>query len=618
MRKNNSVFYYIFIAVSLIIIGSSMAVMFKSINKRSQSEAVSKANYSSDVNKNYVDNLFSDALDNLKIIANCVEDVDVNDSKELSKRLMVNSSYFSEISFVDNKGIRRYGKSMYSQFAESPAFINAMKGKASIDDGVSIDSDNRCQISMFAPVMNKGKVKGVLIGSVLQSKLNNLFDMNVMNDAVGMCVIDLSGNYICGSNSFFGKAGSSNSNYFSFVKNVELLDDHVDAYMMKEIIKNGNDFEVRYKKSGKTNIMVGQVIKTNKWYVVSDINEAFANSSGKVISVKNIILFILLFADFVLIIGSIVFLVNNRYKDRALIDKIEALVKVEGAILFEYNFNPKSFSIFLSYGKFPVTDKKRFLGECVYDVFDYVHEDDMSIRSRLRKFFESGETLFSSELRIKNLNGEYAWYEWYKITGTVIRDKEGNNISFVGKLTDADKQIAEEKNLVQRAENDLLTGVFNKKTMEEKITKLLEDRKTDRYYIFFMVDLDNFKNVNDTLGHIYGDKAICDTANALSEIFKTNAVVGRLGGDEFAVCAIYDSFDEESLSQYIAKKAEQIRKANLRSYTDGASRVDISSSIGISVSPNDGTDFQSLYKNADMALYESKKSGKNKYTRFSI
>ena len=175
--------------------------------------------------------------------------------------------------------------------------------------------------------------------------------------------------------------------------------------------------------------MVGQVIKTNKWYVVSDINEASANSSGKVMSVKNIILFILLFADFVLIIGSIVFLVNNRYKDRALIDKIEELVKVEGAILFEYNFNPKSFSIFLSYGKFPVTDKKRFLGECVYDVFDYVHEDDISIRSRLRKFFESDETLFSSELRIKKLNGEYAWYEWYKITGTVIKDKEGNNIS---------------------------------------------------------------------------------------------------------------------------------------------------------------------------------------------
>lgn len=618
MRKNNSVFYYIFIAVSLIIIGSSMAVMFKSINKRSQSEAVSKANYSSDVNKNYVDNLFSDALDSLKVIANSVEDVDINNNKELTKRLIVDSNYFSELSLIDNKGIRRYGKCMYTQFVKNAAFESAMKGRASIDNSITLDSDNRKQISMFVPVMDKGKVKGVLVGSILQSKINNLFNMNVMHDGEGMCVIDVSGNYICGSDSFFGKAGTSNTNYLSYIKSVELLDGNKDAYMIKEIIKNGNDFEVRYKKSGKTNIAVGQLLNTNKWYVVSDINEDSANGSGRVMSLKNIIIFVLLLADLLMIMATVIILAKDKYKDRALIDKIEALVKVEGAILFEYNFNPKSFSIFLSYGKFPVTDKKRFLGECVYDVFDYVHEDDISIRSRLRKFFESDETLFSSELRIKNLNGEYAWYEWYKITGTVIKDKEGNNISFVGKLTDADKQIAEEKNLVQRAENDLLTGVFNKKTMEEKITKLLEDRKTDRYYIFFMVDLDNFKNVNDTLGHIYGDKAICDTANVLSEIFKTNAVVGRLGGDEFAVCAIYDSFDEESLSQYIIKKAEEIRKANLRSYTDGASRVDISSSIGISVSPNDGTDFQSLYKNADMALYESKKSGKNKYTRFSI
>ena len=133
-----------------------------------------------------------------------------------------------------------------------------------------------------------------------------------------------------------------------------------------------------------------------------------------------------------------------------------------------------------------------------------------------------------------------------------------------------------------------------------------------------MVDLDNFKNVNDTLGHIYGDKAICDTANVLSDIFKTNALVGRLGGDEFAVCATYDAFDEESLSQYIIKKAEKIKAANQRSYTDGASQVNISSSVGIAVAPTDGEDFATIYQRADSALYKSKKTGKNKFTRFSI
>ena len=174
-----------------------------------------------------------------------------------------------------------------------------------------------------------------------------------------------------------------------------------------------------------------------------------------------------------------------------------------------------------------------------------------------------------------------------------------------------------EKNLVQRAENDMLTGVLNKKTMEEKMSNLLSENKADRYYIFYMVDLDNFKNVNDTLGHIYGDKAIADTGAELTKVFKNQALIGRLGGDEFAVCSSYDAFDEESLKNYIIKKAEQIKEANRRSYTDGANVVNITSSIGISVAPVDGTDFETIYKKADSALYKSKKTGKDRYTLFN-
>ncbi len=129
-----------------------------------------------------------------------------------------------------------------------------------------------------------------------------------------------------------------------------------------------------------------------------------------------------------------------------------------------------------------------------------------------------------------------------------------------------------------------------------------------------MVDLDNFKNVNDTLGHIYGDKAIADTAGALTEIFHSNAFIGRLGGDEFAVCAVYDAFDEESLMEFIIKNAEKVCEANRREYSDGANTVRISSSVGISIGPKDGRDFELLYKKADEALYNSKKTGKNKFT----
>ena len=201
------------------------------------------------------------------------------------------------------------------------------------------------------------------------------------------------------------------------------------------------------------------------------------------------------------------------------------------------------------------------------------------------------------------------------MSGILVKDvHSGQNVKFIGKIESADQKIAEEKDLVQRAENDLLTGILNKKTMEEKVTKCLKEiQGGDTHYIFFMVDLDNFKNVNDKLGHIYGDNAIVDTANKLTEIFSNNAYVGRLGGDEFAVCASYDAFDEESLLSYIKKKAEKICEVNRRTYTNGNVSIDITSSVGIAIAPDFGQDFETIYKMADSALYRSKNGGKNCY-----
>ncbi|MDE6615572.1 MAG: sensor domain-containing diguanylate cyclase, partial [Lachnospiraceae bacterium] len=317
-------------------------------------------------------------------------------------------------------------------------------------------------------------------------------------------------------------------------------------------------------------------------------------------------------AALVVIFGILFYHINGRAKIIKILDNYGVIDRQEGAVLFEYIFSPKK-RIDIS-GDFSHVVGKTFfplVGEAVYDVYEYVHEDDSSIRGRLHEFFDSEDEVFSSEVRILDQNGDYGWY---RLTGTMFRDSDGNCERFVGKVVNANKQISMEKNLVQRAENDLLTGVLNKKTIEAKIAEQLKDKHEGRNYIFFMVDLDNFKNVNDTLGHIYGDKAIADTAGALTEIFHSNAFIGRLGGDEFAVCAIYDAFDEESLMEFIIKNAEKVCEANRREYSDGANTVRISSSVGISIGPKDGRDFELLYKKADEALYNSKKTGKNKFT----
>lgn len=162
----------------------------------------------------------------------------------------------------------------------------------------------------------------------------------------------------------------------------------------------------------------------------------------------------------------------------------------------------------------------------------------------------------------------------------------------------------------------MLTGVLNKKTMEKRVSLMLKNRG-DKYVIFYMVDLDNFKNVNDTLGHIYGDQAIVETAQCLNKVFANQDCIGRLGGDEFAVCVSYQAFDEQGLLEFIGKKAQEICAGNRRTYTDNASSVSITSSIGVAYAPDMGDSFTELYTQADCALYYSKANGKDQYHIYS-
>lgn len=249
-------------------------------------------------------------------------------------------------------------------------------------------------------------------------------------------------------------------------------------------------------------------------------------------------------------------------------------------------------------------------GEGVYEVYDWVHRNDGSIRSGISNFLDSAERHYETELRIRNADGDYSWYS---LQATLTRDKMDVNKRLVVVLKDINKERSQEKKLQQRAENDLLTGIYNKKTMEKRVREALAERKDDEHQIFFMIDIDNFKKINDTLGHIYGDKVIDDTAARLKEIFKVNAAIGRLGGDEFAVCTSFEAFDADNLRRYIQEKAEIVRKALKATYANSDTAVEVSCSIGIAVAPDFGTDFETIYQKADKALYLSKRSGKDRF-----
>lgn len=294
-------------------------------------------------------------------------------------------------------------------------------------------------------------------------------------------------------------------------------------------------------------------------------------------------------------------------------ERYDLIAEQKETIWLDYHFSPQHLEVYGAISELTEMESLDMMGVEVFEIYDWVHPDDASIRSTLRQFFDSGERYFKSELRVKKLDGEYGWYA---LTATLVKNKKEKNERLVVNLENVDIQLTQEKDLMEKAETDLLTGIFNKKTMEEKISEALAHRHGDESYVFFMIDLDNFKSVNDTLGHIYGDKVLTDTADKLRKLFPKKAIIGRLGGDEFAVCASFNAFDSSNLQEYMEQKGGQVCDTLRENYCCDELSVSVSSSIGIACSPGDGSDFESIYQKADKALYLSKRSGKDRYNIF--
>lgn len=165
--------------------------------------------------------------------------------------------------------------------------------------------------------------------------------------------------------------------------------------------------------------------------------------------------------------------------------------------------------------------------------------------------------------------------------------------------------------LEEKADTDQLTGLSNKSATERKIKEYMtETPKAPGMLILF--DVDNFKKINDTMGHSFGDEVLQALGQQISTNFRVTDVVGRIGGDEFMVF-LKNINGEEIVQREAAKINFFFRNFTVGSYV----KYSPTASIGVAMFPKDGDNFEKLYKAADSALYQSKKNGKNQLTFYS-
>ncbi len=224
-----------------------------------------------------------------------------------------------------------------------------------------------------------------------------------------------------------------------------------------------------------------------------------------------------------------------------------------------------------------------------------IHEEDRTIYRDLVSRLLSGNSS-SEEVRVLR---QPAGFLWCRIQALAVRDDAGGPARVVGEITDIDREKRNTERLSIRAQRDPLTGLYNASAIRGLIESCLSSSSARDRHALLVLDVNRFKEINDTRGHLAGDRALIEASRRLLAALRDTDLAGRIGGDEFVVLLRGLSADETP-----QRSVERLRNALSFPIDDGLS---VSVSLGSAVFPDDAEDYLELFRLADAAMYADKK-----------
>lgn len=241
---------------------------------------------------------------------------------------------------------------------------------------------------------------------------------------------------------------------------------------------------------------------------------------------------------------------------------------------------------------------------------ELIHLKDQSIL--LEQLLERFQTVRDSWIKDIEFLDRNKNSFWVHVRAKLIRNYEGKIIRLVGSFSDISQHKEYEEKIYNLAYFDYLTNIPNRVKLKEKLEEMLQEMKQKASMAaLFYVDLDNFKHINDTLGHGYGDLLLKEIAKVFQQLMKPGCSVFRVGGDEFIVLC-----ENMKNHQQIRELADCLLEELRKEWRINEVETFVSVSVGITVIPEDGVDYHDILKNADAAMYVAKEEGKGRYKFF--
>lgn len=498
-------------------------------------------------------------------------------------------------------------------------YKRALEGEEVVEGPVVLPSSGRKVVILAKPLYKDEEVIGVVHEAYdLDNATKTLLAvLNMQQDRITM-IADEKGDVIMGIGN--GKQG----NFFKFLEQ-EAIGCSMTEQDLEKAIANKESGAFYYTDIfGETQYVVFAPVEVNDWYtfqIVSGTNlladQQMLNKIARDTMGKYFLLICLCFL-------VIIYIWRQIEKDRLkqINAEIEGLRLTAGLMegcMFEFDLKACKFLIVKNTGEGAAghnTEKQILekLGGFITDTIaeknssslnKYFHEEDSSaVQKALTELQRAGRTVFQG--RLHTSDGDYHWYRFYM---AVVFDDKRQIKRVLGNVLDINDTQNKFARMQHKAERDPLTGIYNRAVFEKYVNEVLAD-SSKRQHAFFLLDIDDFKNVNDSRGHAFGDTVLCELTANLERSFRSSDLLGRIGGDEFAVLMCDITSMENALV-----KAGQICSL----YTKGAAKegLKISCSIGmVFCESDDGAAFDDLYQKADRALYKAKGKGKNVFVVF--
>lgn len=288
--------------------------------------------------------------------------------------------------------------------------------------------------------------------------------------------------------------------------------------------------------------------------------------------------------------------------------RYRTVVEMSENIIFEYNIKKNIVRFSDNFNaKFSFRSKSEKYEDSFF-VNCSTHMEDKSAYIKLLNGAFRKANYMQGEFRFKNIYGDYVWF---LMRATMLYGRDETPFKVIGVMVDIDRAKTNELRLLQRANYDALTKLFNRETFEKRLFNAFElsSMRKERDAVLF-IDLDDFKHFNDDYGHACGDEVLKFVANSILKLVEKCGFAGRYGGDEFVICLSAQNSEEEA-GEFARNLILELQKGFYSQVVN--SHLSLNCSIGISFFSQSGNNIDTIIEEADEAMYTVKKRGKSNF-----